>query len=961
MSRESSPLPSSDDSAVGSIGSGAANSESNSNNRAGSSSNGNQAISAQENGTQPKTHPARAYKPMPKCFMVSSDDLEKAAKQMRSNNVSLVSRSIRTILSCFDDLDVQRFETRTDYLINFISNGINKCSTSILRPVSILWPESYEKMVEQLSILDAFLLNTEFREKPVDWMLKRGLTFVPICRHCKDKMELKYESNSVRWQCQKSQACSNYLMPVQRPSFFSNYENVGLDKLLFCVYYWSTCTPGEELYAQMNIQPQILNGIWRRIQNVCRTALEKSYPRHRLTNVVDHGQYSQNPPLPIDLVSIKLNDVFIICAKHPNSNLVRLGLYIPGVSLYSYVDLTESWFAHGAQIRVSESKFLDLAKRRTDLTVQLVPRLQMISKDGHFYRESAFGYLICQLSHVFKDFDSSSLTRESLKLILAEMQWRELYGTTPFDAFTNIINHMAQYGETSQWYSEPSLSSDTREVPDDQISQSLNGTEYVWAEKHFYATRDPIDNQGKVICRFTESSNLENPPLADVRIRCHICNFLFESFQYSIHIIAHVEAKRKEHERKEYLKKKLIECKHCFKTFKREQITMHSTLFRAHFHTVQYGCRICCIKFDNRPQFLQHMRRIHFEHETPYRCPTCKFASSFQRDVFIHFQEEHRHSMIVLCPLCLRSFTVSKPETMTPEKMSELSKIVYNHIAEHYITSKSFTCGNCCLCFLEKEKLLAHKRIHHNPLEVLPLDQVKITPFIVTREEEKYSVKALPIELYIPNQRPNIALHAVARDGKSTNSKQPPDGDNLISSSSSDSSSEDEGAEPAQTNATKQTKNQQSNEISDVPKGSPNSCSDDDSFCTAIEDGTIYVRGLKEADKFLDGGGPALTVSKCRNSSAGRPVSLKNDNPIQCSSQRLINFLSKMNKADGIIANQSVILTPRGKPAKCCECLEYVTVDHFVALIDCRDCKYSTHCPRAATLHRKDCHQPADV
>lgn len=213
-------------------------------------------------------------------------------------------------------------------MINFVSNGVNSCTT-VLRPVSILWPESYEKLVDELARLDALLLNTGFREQPVDWMLKRGLTTVPNCSQCKGKMTLKYEDNIVRWQCIKTQACSNFFMPVQRPSFFTNYENVGLDKLLFSLYFWSTCTPAEELYDRMKIEPQVLDSIWRRVQNVCRTALEKSYPRHRLTDLFEPNPDVQREP--IDLISIKLNNLYVVCAKHPDSNLVRLGLYIPNV------------------------------------------------------------------------------------------------------------------------------------------------------------------------------------------------------------------------------------------------------------------------------------------------------------------------------------------------------------------------------------------------------------------------------------------------------------------------------------------------------------------------------------------------------------------------------------------------------------------------------------------------------
>lgn len=849
--------------------------------------------------------------------VVNNEDLALAIKLTRRNNITLISRSTRNNLRCFEDLDLQGFVSRTDYLINFISIGVNKAPSSIQRPVSILWPDSFEKMADQLALLDAFLINTEFREKPVDWMLKRGLTSVPNCRQCQQKMTLKYEKNTVRWHCQRSQGCLNYFLPIQRPSFFNNYENIALDKLLFSIYYWSTCTPGQDLYSQMNIEPHILDGIWRRVQNVCRTALEKCYPKHRLTNVEQDADTSH----PIDLISIKLNDVFVVCGKHPRSNRVRLGLCIPKVSLYNFAELTESWFAHGAHIRVSETKFLDLSSRRTDLQVQLVPRHQMVGKDGAFDRSSAFGYLICQLTHVFKDFDSSTLSRETLKLILAEMEWRELYGTTPYDAFTHIVGHMAQYGEASDWYSEPSLPVRGEEsLPAQMPHEDLtNGdAEYVFAEKYFYANVDPVDSRGKIICRFIEPANPEKPLQPIATFCCHLCNNRYESFDFSMHLIAHVEANRKENERKEYLKKRLIECKHCFKPYKREEISIHCGLLRTHLHSVQFGCRICCIRLSDRAEFLNHMRRLHFEHETPYRCPSCKFASSFQRDLFIHFQEEHRHSFIILCPFCLRSFTIAKPETLGVANMIEISKIVYRHISEHYVVAKSYTCTNCCLCFISKEKLRLHKKNHHNPLETRSEKDVKVQPFIVTPEEEKYCVKAIPMELFIPNKRPNLTLNSVKNNATDTNHEE-------------------------------QTTKQSHQKETDSDSQGDQSLSDSDEI---QEDGTILVRGLSVAKKFLDGGKPALKISRTPKSN--------DQHPDDMTSERLIEYFSKMKRADGVIPNQSVILTPTGKPAKCVECLQYITIDHYVAAIVCRKCKYLTHCPRAATAHNVKRHKTPD-
>lgn len=963
MSRDSSPPPLSDDSAVGSMCTG---NVPNSNHITDQNNINN------NNGTDPiePQQPFRPSKPSKNHahdFIVRSNDLQMAANQMLDNTV-LISCSLRNAFPCLDDLDMLRFEPRSEFLINFVSNGTKSCSESTLRPVSILWPNRYKKMVEQLSFLDSFLLNTGFREEPVSWMIKRGLATVPNCRQCKDKMVIKYDNNVVRWQCQKTQACCHYYMSVLRSSFFCNYENVELDKLLFSIYFWSICITGETLYSRMNIAPELLNGLWRRMQNVCQTALEKSYPRHRLTNYVDNDIDSEVTCEPIDLISIRLNDVFIVCAKHPSSNLVRLGLHVPTVSMCSFVDLTESWFAHGAHVRFSEIKFMDLSKRRTDLKLQLVSRSEMVAKDERFCRETAFGYIISQLAHVFKDINSASVSRRSLGLTLAEMEWREIYGRTPYEAFTNIVTHMAQYGGSSNRFSDVSKILDSDKNPDGRDYHINEDSEYVYAEKHFYASVDPIDSSGNIICRYAEKPNNDDLPLPDVRITCHECKMMYECFEFSLHIVSHVERNRKEiNHRDNRAEVGLIECKHCFNMFSRRSIDFHSALFRAHLHTIRYGCRICCLKYNDRSQYLQHMRIIHFQHETPYRCPSCKFASSFQRDVFIHFQEEHRHSMIVMCPLCLRSFTVKKPGEMNSNKMKLLSKIVYDHIADHYALRNRFSCSNCCLSFLDQDKLHNHRQNHHNPMEIHSLNEVKVEQFAVTAEEEKHCVKALPTELFIPNKRPNVVMDIESESKMSfqvtgtegtQKKKRAYNGASCDSSSSSSSDTEcSEDEQPGDKDKQSKVHKRHDKDLSKLKEKTSDdiiniSDSEDETFTSKIDDGTILVRGLEGAEHLLDGGRAAMSVSKSRSSSMSTSAN-KNEQTSDISSEKLIEYLSKMLRIDGLPGNQATLSTPDNEPAKCCECLQLITVDHFVAEIFCKDCRYRTHCPRAATNHFK--------
>lgn len=868
---------------------------------------------------------------------VQSQELSQAAFDMRSNNAGLIGISTRTNFDCFDDLDIARFEPTQDYLVNFMSKGIYNCHSTVLRPVSILWPETYKSMAEELSLLDAFLINTHFQDDPVEWMLKRGLTSVPDCSQCKGKMILLYDmtqsNHTVKWQCQKTQECLNYFMPVQRPTFFKDFEHISLDKLLYAVYFWSICTPAEPLLAKLNLTATVLNSIWMRLQKVCHTALEKSYPRHRLTNYIDQGpaDSSQQPTSePIDLISMRLNDVHIVCAKHPKSNMVRLGKYIPHVSRYNLVDLTQSWFAHGAQVRVSQRVFMDLAKKRDDLNITMVPRMDMICEDGKFSRNSAFGYILCQMAHIFKDFDSTTVDNDKLDRMLSELQWREQYGTTPYDAFTNIVSHISQYGCASVSQAEPRASR-VRRREDTNDAEVYTGPEYKWAESHFYATVEPLDDDGKPIQRFSAPPDLEQPPAADVRVCCHTCKLRFECFEFSVHMINHVEANRHDFEKNKIKDKELIECKHCFKIFPRHQITVHNDLFRSHYHQIKFGCRICCIKCDSRESFLAHMRRYHFQHETPYHCPSCEFASSSQRDVFIHFQEEHRHQMILLCPVCLRSFTVKNPKQMNLAMMNQLSLLMYNHLSEHYAIAGKYSCLCCCLSFVTKDELDKHTKLHHNPLQPRST-KINLQPFVVAPFEEKFCVKALDNELFIPNTRPNVVFSGDPRTVPTSANNRSKTTSVGASEASSDSDSDDG------------PNNKRTGRSSTTIRALDTESETSEDYVDALDN----VEGLSAgtaASRLLAGGEPTFHVLK--RGQKPQP---------ELTSEMLIECMSKLPCTKDFIDNESVILTPSGQPAKCVECAEFITPDHFVSQICCKPCNYKTHCPRASTYHQKALH-----
>jgi len=241
------------------------------------------------------------------------------------------------------------------------------------------------------------------------------------------------------------------------------------------------------------------------------------------------------------------------------------------------------------------------------------------------------------------------------------------------------------------------------------------------------------------------------------------------------------------------------------------------------------------------------------------------------------------------------------------------------------------------LTFLDKKNLLKHKRLHHNPLERLK-DGHTIQPFIVTRSEEHFCVQAMPMELFIPNKQPNIAIEeashrAVVRTSKITEKNAgKTTGKSTISVNEStgedddddDDEEEDDGNDKGfnETNSNNQDKRKKKLKKSDESKSQQAQNS--------------------VASRFLAGGQASIRVNPKKSSTL--------------TTEEIIHLMSNFKRADCIIPNQSVILHPNGGPIKCLDCGEHITVDHLVSAIQCKPCKFTTHCPRALKKHKLKYH-----
>lgn len=103
------------------------------------------------------------------------------------------------------------------------------------------------------------------------------------------------------------------------------------------------------------------------------------------------------------------------------------------------------------------------------------------------------------------------------------------------------------------------------------------------------------------------------------------------------------------------------------------------------------------------------MARCHVNAELPFKCGCCDHMSSSLRYTVDHFYSDHTASGALQCPFCLKIFiAVAHNEQL----VANISRY-YNHLKEHMQYDKGVTCSKCCLRFLSKGTMKAHRLYDH--------------------------------------------------------------------------------------------------------------------------------------------------------------------------------------------------------------------------------------------------------
>lgn len=127
-------------------------------------------------------------------------------------------------------------------------------------------------------------------------------------------------------------------------------------------------------------------------------------------------------------------------------------------------------------------------------------------------------------------------------------------------------------------------------------------------------------------------------------------------------------------------------------TLSRSNIDMH---MKVQHLNIRSKCRHCPGTFKNPSALARHMRLSHSEKLRDYRCRTCNFRTSIEKEARNH-RESHRLKKLV-CHFCGQAF-------------SKTNNLKY-HMASHS-DARPFKCETCGSAFKTTKALGAHKKTH---------------------------------------------------------------------------------------------------------------------------------------------------------------------------------------------------------------------------------------------------------
>ncbi|XP_025016456.1 uncharacterized protein LOC107361787 isoform X2 [Tetranychus urticae] len=651
--------------------------------------------------------------------------------------------------------------TLTNALAKIIGQSIrklNKRSFLSIKPLPAVWPKG-NIIVKCLLKLENVITEIKSDADAIEWMFRQRLIKKPVCQTCNNQFiyQPKYtytKFTEIIWVC----GCGNSGVVVLH-TVLRNFTSAC--RLVHAIYCWATRDDNAEslltLFSKDNIKDTF--AVYSSLQSLCNRILTR-----------DRTKLASFDSYPVEVVSVQIGQTFILAAMESKTKAVRLHAFsideihsaaTKGINIF--IEKVREWVALPSTLRVFEKKFNGLISH--GYNVSFLTKSEFCKYGFKTNDENAGGYIISHLQKMFKNIDLSSLSANTMNLLLSELEWREKYGYEPCIAFRNIITHIATDPMFKNSVIDRSLSgahqandrknceewliknckscmhtqgdemdktivyflnfgnqqnSDTRQNSNDKVDE-------YYVDEYFYGYWYPTNDT-------LSASDFYKPSLD---IICHLCQMHFNKSNIGKHMIEHLDDV--EVNGKQTQADLRIRCNHCLKLFGPKTLHLHKELTSNKLQ--QYACRICCLPFTNRLSFIEHMIETHWPKEAPYRCNVCKYRSSFQKDVLDHFRKEHSYSevTIAICPICLAILRCDSP--------NNLSRIVHGHMSQHFEALSTFSCSNCTLTFASDHDRKCHFLTCHSDPTNSYGTEVVFEPYRLHAKEQIYSIIATRDEL----------------------------------------------------------------------------------------------------------------------------------------------------------------------------------------------------------------------
>ncbi|XP_076340085.1 uncharacterized protein LOC143240824 [Tachypleus tridentatus] len=348
-------------------------------------------------------------------------------------------------------------------------------------------------------------------------------------------------------------------------------------------------------------------------------------------------------------------------------------------------------------------------------------------------------YLYVQLSAMFGQFIVAQLKLETVQGYLDEIQWRERFGTNPYDTFSNIITDI---GEQSGRKISSVGPQKQNQLPENVITMIGEKNDLKYQREYKGQVKRPAENivqKTAAATTTTTTAAVATPPppkkpksdegvyvilseyyyakkegdseeigkesKESFQFKCHFCKKILDNnIRVMKHINCHIENKRQ----KNPDLSDLTQCKFCFRDFE-TPFSMQCHIETVHMKMDASTCQICNQAFSSRFTLCAHMKSVHVECEMPYVCKVCNFRASVHQQVIEHFQQVHNGSDKFQCHYCLEVFTAR----ISPVQKIGMTQNFFLHLQKHQLKSQSRKCPACCLVFTNSNNVKMHRTTDH--------------------------------------------------------------------------------------------------------------------------------------------------------------------------------------------------------------------------------------------------------